>query len=440
MECKIRHDNANYKMPIEYEKDPGLFSLKIYHAGKFKYVDDKRKYVNGLVAYVDWCDIDKFSVHEIHGVMEKLGYFRTDVILVGENQNGIWEYVVDVTSANVNKLVVGLLPWDNSVAFVNGIEVLSVPDKLFSVKVTPIPLGDGFELPGRVGFETVYRVDMGGSGLLPKDDPFWRKWDSDEEFLVNPAAARNVSVDPGLIRYHDGVASDVAPNLVYAIAEEMADAKVNNQRFNISWWFEVEQGFGYFIRLHFCDIVGSKLHDLVFNVYINNQSAIDSLDISHMVKGLSTAYFVDFFTNVSMGSDNILVQVGPNHLKGYIPTVLLNGLEIMKMSNLNDSLDGKLAVNLDSSNTKKNKKMRGMIVLFSCLAGGLVIVLLLLLSFVLFLCCRHKKKPEKDVSVARSPIPTYVDLTLCMNKRDENEQKRCRGTDRKWGRWEVGDF
>ncbi|GJV89066.1 transposase, MuDR [Tanacetum coccineum] len=80
MECKIRHDNANYKMLIGYEKDPGLFSLKIYHAGKFKYVDDKRKYVNGLVAYVDWCDIDKFSVHEIHGVMEKLGYVNDDPI------------------------------------------------------------------------------------------------------------------------------------------------------------------------------------------------------------------------------------------------------------------------------------------------------------------------------------------------------------------------
>ncbi|GKC60913.1 hypothetical protein Tco_1088511 [Tanacetum coccineum] len=62
------------------QKDPGLFSLKIYHAGKFKYVDDKRKYVNGLVAYVDWCDIDKFSVHEIHGVMEKLGYVNDDPI------------------------------------------------------------------------------------------------------------------------------------------------------------------------------------------------------------------------------------------------------------------------------------------------------------------------------------------------------------------------
>ncbi|GKD47612.1 zinc finger, SWIM-type containing protein [Tanacetum coccineum] len=77
---KIRKDNEKYQMPIEYEKDPGLFSLKIYHAGKFKYVDDKRKYVNGLVAYVDWCDIDKFSVHEIHGVMEKLGYVNDDPI------------------------------------------------------------------------------------------------------------------------------------------------------------------------------------------------------------------------------------------------------------------------------------------------------------------------------------------------------------------------
>ncbi|GJT19244.1 hypothetical protein Tco_0877950 [Tanacetum coccineum] len=77
---KIKQDNGNYKMPIEYEKEPALFSLKIHHAGKFKYVEDKRKYVNGLVAYVDWCDIDKFSVHELNGVMEKLGYVNDDPI------------------------------------------------------------------------------------------------------------------------------------------------------------------------------------------------------------------------------------------------------------------------------------------------------------------------------------------------------------------------
>ncbi|GJV85353.1 hypothetical protein Tco_1525251 [Tanacetum coccineum] len=30
--------------------------------------------------YVDWCDIDKFSVHELNGVMKKLGYVNDDPI------------------------------------------------------------------------------------------------------------------------------------------------------------------------------------------------------------------------------------------------------------------------------------------------------------------------------------------------------------------------
>ncbi|GJX98969.1 mutator type transposase [Tanacetum coccineum] len=78
---KIKQDNGNYKMPIEYEKkNLALFSLKIHHVGKFKYVEDKKKYVNGLVAYVDWCYIDKSSVHELNCVMEKLGYVNDDPI------------------------------------------------------------------------------------------------------------------------------------------------------------------------------------------------------------------------------------------------------------------------------------------------------------------------------------------------------------------------
>ncbi|KAI3799801.1 hypothetical protein L1987_35104 [Smallanthus sonchifolius] len=318
------------------------------------------------------------------------------------------EYVIEVTGSNSGKLVLGLLPWDNSIAFINGIEILSVPDKLFSSKVIPIPLGFARELPVHVGFETVYRINMGGPSLSPKNDSLWRKWESDESFLYNPAAARNVSVNPYAIRFHDGVSTDIAPNWVYATAEEMADANVNDQRFNISWRFKVEQGFGYFIRLHFCDIVGSRLHDLVFNVYINNQSAIESLDISHRAKGLSAAYFVDFFTNVSMGSDSILVQVGPNHLTGSLPTALLNGLEIMKMSNPSYSLDGKLAVNLDPTDIKKSKSTRMMFVIFSCLGGVFVIVLLLLILFVFFLCFCRKKKPKEDASVGWSPLPTYV--------------------------------
>ncbi|KAI3520027.1 hypothetical protein L1887_09248 [Cichorium endivia] len=319
------------------------------------------------------------------------------------------EYLIQVTGSNSGKLVLGLLPWDNSIAFINGIEILSVPQKQFSSKVIPIPLASAQELPTHVGFETIYRLNMGGPNLSPMNDSLWRKWESDKSFLINPAAARNVSINPNLIRYHEGVSTEIAPNLVYATAQEMADAKVNNQRFNISWLFQVEEGFGYFIRFHFCDIVGSKLHDLVFNVYINNQSAIESFDVSRQAKGLSSPYFIDFFTNLSIGSDKILVQIGPSHLEGYLPTALLNGLEIMKMSNPSDSLDGKLATYLDSNNIKKSKNTQMMILIFSCLGGGILLFLLLLISFVFLLCFRHKKKKlKKKDSVIWSPLPTYV--------------------------------
>lgn len=319
------------------------------------------------------------------------------------------EYLIQVTGSNSGKLVLGLLPWDNSIAFINGIEILSVPQKQFSSKVIPIPLASAQELPTHVGFETIYRLNMGGPNLSPMNDSLWRKWESDKSFLINPAAARNVSINPNLIRYREGVSTEIAPNLVYATAQEMADAKVNNQRFNISWLFQVEDGFGYFIRFHFCDIVGSKLHDLVFNVYINNQSAIESFDVSRQAKGLSSPYFIDFFTNLSIGSDKILVQIGPSHLEGYLPTALLNGLEIMKMSNPSDSLDGKLATYLDSNDIKKSKNMHMMIVIFSCLGGGILLFLLLLISFVFLLCFRHKKKKlKKKDSVTWSPLPTYV--------------------------------
>ncbi|XP_071734536.1 receptor-like protein kinase THESEUS 1 [Rutidosis leptorrhynchoides] len=345
-----------------------------------------------------------FSV-EANGItlIHEFSFFRGN-----KSYHLLKEYVIEVTGSNSGRLVLGLLPWDNSVAFINAIEILSVPDDQFSSKVIPIPLGLAHEFPTHVGFETVYRINMGGYSLPPNNDSFWRKWESDKSFLVNPAAVRNVSVNPNSIQYHDGVTSDIAPNWVYATADEMADANVNDQRFNISWRFEVEESFGYFIRLHFCDIVGSRLHDLVFNVYINNQSAIESLDVSQRAKGLSSAYFIDFFTNMSMGSDTILVQVGPNHLTGYLPTALLNGLEIMKMSNPSDSLDGKLAINFESNDKKKSKKIRPMIVILSCLGGGFLIVVVFLISLMFFLCCRHKKKPKKEENTRWSPIPTYV--------------------------------
>ncbi|GJS38754.1 hypothetical protein Tco_0563797 [Tanacetum coccineum] len=66
----IDEDIDVYRM---YGNNENLFSMKIYYAGKFT-PQPGRAYVNGTFSYVDVCDIDEFSVHELNDLVQKLGY------------------------------------------------------------------------------------------------------------------------------------------------------------------------------------------------------------------------------------------------------------------------------------------------------------------------------------------------------------------------------
>ncbi|KAJ8466745.1 hypothetical protein OPV22_029297 [Ensete ventricosum] len=110
----------------------------------------------------------------------------------------------------------------------------------------------------------------------------------------------------------------IAPSLVYATAQEMADANVGNQKFNISWVFKIELGFMYLVRLHFCDF----------------------FEQVHQKPSVQCLYFVDFIIYVQMDSDRrILVQIGPPELTNFPPDAILNGLEIFKLSDSDDNFD-----------------------------------------------------------------------------------------------------
>ena len=49
------------------------FTLKIHYSGVFTKAPG-RKYVDGVVAYVDDVDTDLFSVHELDDMVRELGY------------------------------------------------------------------------------------------------------------------------------------------------------------------------------------------------------------------------------------------------------------------------------------------------------------------------------------------------------------------------------
>ena len=101
------------------DTQPTMFSMEIHHAGKFK-DNDTRRYVNGLVAYVDGFDMDRFSVHELNDVMEELGY-------VNEEDPIYYNYMIPGTN-----LEIGLRALGNDID-VHGLAKYIKDDKMIKV-------------------------------------------------------------------------------------------------------------------------------------------------------------------------------------------------------------------------------------------------------------------------------------------------------------------
>ncbi|RWR88034.1 receptor-like protein kinase THESEUS 1 isoform X1 [Cinnamomum micranthum f. kanehirae] len=250
------------------------------------------------------------------------------------------EYMINVTS---DTLTLNFVPRNDTVTFVNGIEVVSVPDDLIPDQALVLSPSTPFNGLSEFALETVYRLNMGGPLLTPENDTLGRTWENDGNYLHVNSSAVNVSVDPGTVKYPVGLTTETAPNWVYATAEAMANANVPNLNFNVSWVFSADPDFIYFVRLHICDIVSKALNDLVFNVYINSNIAIASLDLSAKTGDLAIPYYKDFISNSTNDSRSISVSVGPDVMAD-TTNAILNGLEIMKISNGAGSLDGSSSV------------------------------------------------------------------------------------------------
>ncbi|KAL4585262.1 hypothetical protein LXL04_009878 [Taraxacum kok-saghyz] len=58
---------------VIYEGYPTFFSITLHHGGKFTKFP-RRRYIEGKVDYVDFVDMDEFSVHELDYMMQQLCY------------------------------------------------------------------------------------------------------------------------------------------------------------------------------------------------------------------------------------------------------------------------------------------------------------------------------------------------------------------------------
>ncbi|ERN03433.1 hypothetical protein AMTRI_Chr02g218940 [Amborella trichopoda] len=300
------------------------------------------------------------------------------------------EYLINVTS---DTLYLHFAPSNNSVSFVNGIEVVSVPDELIPDQALALNPFTSFNGLSGLALETVFRLNMGGPIIIPGNDTLGRRWENDRSYLHVKNSAQNYSVNPSIIKYQTGVTPETAPNWVYATAERMGDANVVNDIFNITWVFTVDPEFMYFVRLHFCDIVSKAMNELIFNVYVNSVLAMPSFDISEKTGSLNVPYFKDFISNSSTNSSFLYVSVGQD--KSNPSDAILNGLEIMKMSNEAKSLDGKFSVDgiLPSIAKKKNSKVG---ILVGSAIGVTVALALLAFCYCCFVAPRSSKPRPKS--------------------------------------------
>lgn len=295
-------------------------------------------------------------------------------------QNGsvVKEYSLNITSDN---LVLTFTPFANSFAFLNALEILSLPDELIPDGAKTIdPLVKNQSVLTRA-LETVARVNMGNQTVSPQNDTLWRFWVSDETYLNHVNFVNFVS-KIGAVNYSmKWPTRNVAPSYVYGTATTLNSQLDPNTLVNVTWFFPVDPGFDYLVRFHFCDIVSKTPGQLFFNVYINSWLVAMNLDLSILTSNiLGTPYVLDVVTSSSY-SAFLNVSISPSNVGNTYPNIILNGLEIMKLSDSRGSLDVR-----DSKGNSKKKIW----VILSIAIGVLFIAMFS--ALVLFVVCRRRRR------------------------------------------------
>ncbi|KAK9277242.1 hypothetical protein L1049_006781 [Liquidambar formosana] len=268
----------------------------------------------------------------------------------------------------------------NAFAFVNGIEIFSMPLNLY------IPHGNG-SLPfigqhdpfiihdDETALEMLYQVNVGV--LLERViTSIFGAWIDDLSYISG--SQHGISVDSrnlfNAFNYTSGILLDYAAPLgMYSSARTMENDETFNVNYNLTWTFPVDSGFKYLVRLHFCEISFevTQVNQRVFNVYINNQTAENALDLVALTGAPFVTVYRDYVVMVPNGTKNkqdLWLALHPNmESKPKYANAILNGIEILKLSDGSNNL----AAYERLVNEPPAKKRRPFIIIVGGVFGGI---------------------------------------------------------------------
>ncbi|XP_057769861.1 receptor-like protein kinase FERONIA [Salvia miltiorrhiza] len=314
------------------------------------------------------------------------------------------EFIINIDQQQ-QRLTLTFFPNPNSFAFVNGIEIVSGPDKLY-FKGNDVPIKDVYlkgvtYLQNNTALENLYRLNVGGGAVGISDDSgMFRGWSPDDGFIFGADYSYTPHLENTEINYTPETPPYSAPPIVYTSARVMANTSIS-----LEWGFSVDSGFYYLLRLHFCEFTlnVTKQNQRVFTVAINNQTAEIDFDVITWAGGPDIPIFRDYLTWVPddgrHGKQDLRLSLFP--ALDAIPmyeSALLNGLEIFKQSDAKRSL---AAVNPELTLPPRKRKSGGSSIIYA-VTGSVAGVLAMVTAIGFLIFRRRRKMKDSATSVAKS--------------------------------------
>ncbi|KAJ9173156.1 hypothetical protein P3X46_016320 [Hevea brasiliensis] len=343
------------------------------------------------------------------------------------------EFIVTVWDNQVLNII--FTPAPKSFAFINGIEVVSMPNNLYTTDIdNRYPLvnyNTFFYFHNTTSLETVYRVNVGGRFVANVNDTgMFRTWLDDSNYIFGGATGVvHKWRDDVTIKYTNHTPAYTAPAEVYITQRTMGRVPYVNLNYNLTWFFPVDSGFNYLVRLHFCenevDITGENQR--VFSIFINHMTAETEADVMVWSGGSDIPVYRDYVVWVPEGrqsKQDLWLALHPSlNSKPRYADAILSGLEILKLNKLDGSLAGsnpELIVvpsspDQQQSSLRKRAKSKWSSIVAAII--GAVIGALSTLSLSLYLLNSKWKRQEKGPSSSgerklpipqASPLPTDI--------------------------------
>ncbi|KAJ4707263.1 Receptor-like protein kinase [Melia azedarach] len=292
--------------------------------------------------------------------------------------------------------------YQDSYAVISGIEIVSMPLNLYYTAANDtgfkfVGPSDLYGIRNSNALETLYRINVGGKSISPLEDTgMYRTWIFDEDYLTD-ARPSAIPVNTIILLRFSKIHNYSAPDSVYRTSRTLGQNKTMNENYVFTWEFEVDSGFTYFLRLHFCEfqIEITKVGDRVFEIYIANQIAENQADIIAWSGGNGVPMYKDYAVMIGQKGNkkkqNLSIALHPAmpEWRTKYSDAILNGLEIFKVDN-NGNLAGpnpdilirpRPAAETPRSKSRKSKKI---LIAVVCGIVSCFVVISLLFSFWLW--------------------------------------------------------